>query len=140
MSDIFSVKKRSQIMAKISGSDTAPEIFVRSRLHSLGFRFRKNVKTLPGRPDIVLSQYATIIQIHGCFWHGHKGCQKSKLPKSNVDFWRNKISRNQERDSSVDKALNCLGWKVITVWECELRNEIRRENLITVLSKILKKT
>ena len=98
MSDIFSQTKRSDIMSKISSKDTKPEILVRKFLFSKGFRYRINVKTLPGKPDIVLPKYKTIIFVNGCFWHGHN-CKKGKLPSSNTDFWKEKISNNKSRDA-----------------------------------------
>lgn len=121
MSDIFSKTKRSEIMSKISGKETKPEILVRKYLFSKGFRYRKNVKDLPGKSDIVLPKYKTIIFINGCFWHGHKGCKRSTLPTSNMDFWKDKIGKNAERDKSDILKLKELGWKVIVVWECELK-------------------
>lgn len=98
MSDVFTKQKRSQIMSKISGKETKPEILVRKYLFSKGFRYRKNAKELPGKPDIVLPKHKTVIFVHGCFWHGHEGCRKSQLPTSNIEFWTEKIGRNKERD------------------------------------------
>ena len=111
MSDIFSSQKRSDIMSKISGKNTKPEILVRKFLFSKGFRYRINVKTLPGKPDIVLPKYKTVIFINGCFWHGHN-CKKGKLPSSNIDFWKEKISNNKSRDDKNSDLLVKLGWKV----------------------------
>ena len=137
MADIFSKKKRSQIMATISGVETKPEIEVRKFLFSKGFRFRKNVKTLPGKPDIVLPKYKTIILIHGCFWHGHKNCIKSTLPTSNTEFWKQKIEANIVRDKKVKQTLKEAGWKVITIWECKLKNKKTFENKMISLLKQL---
>mgnify|MGYP006286784217 CR=1 FL=1 len=137
MGDIFSKHKRSQIMATISGIETKPEIEVRKFLFSKGFRFRKNVKTLLGKPDIVLPKYKTIILIHGCFWHGHKNCRKSKLPTSNTEFWKQKIKANVVRDKKVKQTLEKAGWKVITIWECKLKNKKAFENTMTSLLKQL---
>ena len=109
-------------MASISGKETKPEISVRSFLFKQGFRFRKNVKTLPGKPDIVLRKYQTIIFVHGCFWHGHKHCKKAKRPTSNVRFWISKIDANCERDKRVTAKLRKLGWNVIVIWECTLKS------------------
>jgi DNA mismatch endonuclease (patch repair protein) len=119
-------------MAKVSSKDTKPEIVVRKYLFSKGFRYRKNVKDLPGKPDIVLPKYKTIIFIHGCFWHGHEGCEAAKLPASNVDYWIKKISSNIKRDTHNRQSLNILGWNVITVWECELKvkNKLKRLSLL----------
>ena len=119
MSDIFSQTKRSDIMSKISSKDTKPEILVRKFLFSKGFRYRINVKTLPGKPDIVLPKYKTIIFVNGCFWHGHN-CKKGKLPSSNTDFWKEKISNNKSRDAKNSDLLVKLGWKVIIIWQCEI--------------------
>ena len=109
-------------MAAIKGKDTKPEMIVRKYLFSRGLRFRVQVKKLPGNPDIVLPKYKTVIFVNGCFWHGHEGCKYFRLPKSNVEFWKEKIERNIERDRESMQALLDLGWKVIRIWECELRN------------------
>jgi len=134
MSDIFSKPKRSDIMSKIYGKETKPEILVRKYLFSKGFRYRKNVKEFPGKPDIVLPKYKTIIFIHGCFWHGHEGCKKSALPATNFEFWKDKLEKNKERDKSNIQKLQGRGWKVIVVWQCELRNitikDARLNNLV----------
>lgn len=123
MADIFTKRKRSQIMASISGRETKPEILVRKFLFSKGFWFRKNVKTLPGKPDIVLPKYKTIILVHGCFWHGHKNCKKASLPSTNKAFWKNKIESNIKRDDKVKRELKGKEWKVITIWECNLKSK-----------------
>lgn len=128
MADKFSKSKRSDIMSKISGKETKPEILVRRYLFSKGFRYRKNVKELPGKPDIVLPKYKTIIFVHGCFWHGHEGCQKSALPTTNIEFWKEKIGKNIERDRFSIGKLEKEGWKVIVVWQCELKNSTVRNN------------
>lgn len=133
MSDIFSSQKRSDIMSKISGKNTKPEILVRKFLFSKGFRYRINVKTLPGKPDIVLPKYKTVIFINGCFWHGHN-CKKGKLPSSNIDFWKEKISNNKSRDDKNSDLLVKLGWKVIIIWQCEISNI---DNRIKILNKLL---
>lgn len=126
MADIYSKSKRSEIMSNISGKETKPEILVRKYLFSKGFRFRKNVNELPGKPDIVLPKFGVVILVHGCFWHGHS-CKKGKLPSSNVQFWKNKISQNINRDVIVIKRLNDLGWRVFVLWQCEIRNKLDRE-------------
>lgn len=107
-------------MAKIRGDETQPEIVVRKFLFSQGFRFRKNVKTLPGKPDIVLPKYKTVIFIHGCFWHKHKNCKKAQLPETRKEFWENKISGNVERDKKNIRQLKKTGWQVIVLWQCRL--------------------
>ena len=122
MSDIFSKEKRSIIMSKISSKNTKPEILVRKYLFAHGFRFRVNDKRLPGKPDILLPKYKSVIFVNGCFWHGHPGCKYAYTPKSNTEFWINKISGNQKRDAATKRKLEESGWKVIIVWECEIRN------------------
>jgi DNA mismatch endonuclease, patch repair protein len=135
LADIFTKEKRSEIMASISSRETQPEITIRKGLFALGFRYRKNVKTLPGNPDIVLPKYQAVILIHGCFWHGHH-CKKATRPTSNTKFWDLKIDGNIERDKKVIKQLRKSGWKVITVWECELRT---LKGLDNTLKKIVQK-
>ena len=130
MADIMTPEQRSRCMAAIKGKDTKPEMIVRKYLFSRGLRFRVQVRKLPGTPDIVLPKYKTAIFINGCFWHGHEGCKYFRLPKSNVDFWREKIERNIERDRESMQALFDLGWKVVRVWECELRNKANREETL----------
>lgn len=109
-------------MSKISGTETKPEILVRKYLFGKGFRFRKNDKRLPGRPDIVLPKYKTVLFIHGCFWHGHH-CKAGKLPETNKEFWGNKINSNIERDKKNQYKLEKLGWKIIIIWQCKLKNK-----------------
>lgn len=138
MSDIYSKSKRSDIMSKISGKETKPEILVRKFLFSRGYRFRKNVKELPGKPDIVLPKYKTVIFVHGCFWHGHS-CKRGALPESNREFWQEKINKNIERDSRNILQLKEKGWSVIIIWQCEMKNkedkEIRFNKLIDELKR-----
>ena len=117
-------------MAAVKGKDTKPEMIVRKYLFSRGMRFRVQVRKLPGNPDIVLPKYKTVIFVNGCFWHGHEDCKYFRLPKSNVEFWKEKIGRNIERDRESMQALFDLGWKVIRVWECELRNKANREETL----------
>lgn len=136
--DVFSKSKRSDIMSKVSGKDTKPEILVRTYLFKKGFRYRKNVKDLPGKPDIVLSKYKTIIFIHGCFWHGHENCEAAKLPASNVHYWTKKISSNVTRDFQNMQLLNELGWNVIIIWECELKMKIQDSRLNSLIDEIIK--
>lgn len=121
--DRLTVEQRSWNMSRIKGSDTRPERRVRSVIHQLGFRFSLKRHDLPGRPDIVLVRHRTVIFVHGCFWHRHKNCRNSVLPKTRREFWLAKLNRNVERDKHNLKALKQLGWKVITVWECEIENE-----------------
>lgn len=122
MADNLSKEKRSELMSKVTGKETKPEITVRKYLFSKGFRFRKNVKTLPGSPDIVLPKYKTVVFVHGCFWHGHN-CRKGRLPGTNHEFWVDKIAKNTERDNRKISELTDLGWKVLVVWDCELINK-----------------
>ncbi len=122
MTDIVSRQRRSEIMGAIRNSDTAPERQVRSWLHARGYRFRKNVRTLPGAPDIVLPRWKAVIFVHGCFWHRHRACKLAYTPKSRTDWWLAKFSHNTARDSLVRSQLEQVGWKVVTVWECEVRN------------------
>jgi DNA mismatch endonuclease (patch repair protein) len=109
-------------MSRIRSRDTKPEIAVRSLLHRMGYRFRLHSQHLPGRPDIVLPRYRTVIFVHGCYWHRHKGCRYAYTPKSRVDFWTGKFSENVERDQRREHELRALGWNVLIVWECETRN------------------
>lgn len=125
--DIWSKKKRSAVMAKIRSKDTKPEWIVRRYLFSRGYRYRKNVKGLPGTPDIVLRKYSTVIFIHGCFWHGHEA--DGTMPKSNQEFWKNKIERNKQRDKENKAQLRAMGWSVMTVWECQLKPATRQQTL-----------
>lgn len=122
-------------MAAVKGKDTKPEMIVRKYLFSRGLRFRVQVRKLPGTPDIVLPKYKTAIFVNGCFWHGHEGCKYFRLPKSNVEFWKEKIERNIERDRESMQALLDLGWKIIRVWECELRNKANREDTLNKIYK-----
>lgn len=125
MSDTMTREQRHYCMSRIRGKDTRPEMVVRRWLHSEGFRYSLHSRRLPGCPDIVLRRYHTVIFINGCFWHGHPGCDKFSMPRSNVDFWQEKIRRNKERDAQEVAALEALGWNVIVVWECELSRRAR---------------
>ena len=122
MTDRFTRQQRSEIMARIKGRDTAPERVVRSLLHGMGYRFRLHVRELPGRPDIVLPRHRKVILVHGCFWHGHN-CRRGARPRSNSNFWNRKIDGNIERDKRDRKGLHSLSWKVLVVWECQIRDE-----------------
>jgi len=108
-------------MAKIGSKNTKPEMVVRSLLHAMGYRFRLHQETLPGKPDIVLSKYRTVIMVNGCFWHRHEGCADATTPKTNYAFWQKKFSENKARDERNIRELTSLGWKVVTVWECETK-------------------
>lgn len=122
MTDRISREHRSWNMSRIKSSNTKPEIMVRSVLHKAGFRFRKNVKDLPGKPDIVLPKYHTVIFVHGCFWHRHKSCRMAYTPKSRLDFWRKKFCENVSRDKENRKRLKKLGWDVFVICECEIED------------------
>ena len=116
-------------MSAIRAKDTKPELLVRKFLFSLGFRYRLNYSRLPGHPDIVLRKYRTVIFVNGCFWHGHNGCKYFVIPKSNTEYWENKIKRNKERDVREQKELAAMGWHCITVWECQLKPAVREQTL-----------
>lgn len=120
--DIVDSATRSRMMSGIRGRDTKPEITVRKFLHARGYRFRLHRKDLPGRPDIVLPRFRTCIFIHGCFWHHHEGCRFAALPKTRADFWAQKLRDNVERDRRAQEELLRKGWRVLTIWECELKN------------------
>lgn len=138
MTDVFSVEKRSEIMSKIRATNTKPELLVRKYLFARGFRFRIHQKDLPGKPDIVLKKYNTIIFVHGCFWHGHNNCKMFKMPKSNLDYWQPKILANIKNDLKNRKALRKLGWKVLTVWECQLNKNLTDITLKNVSKHLTK--
>ncbi len=131
--DRLSAERRSWLMSRIRGANTKPEIGVRSLLHRLGYRFRIHRRDLPGTPDIVLPGRGIAIFVHGCFWHGH-ACKRTKMPKSRVEYWVEKIEGNRRRDSRKRRKLRTLGWKVVIVWECELK---RPERLAEKLRKEL---
>jgi DNA mismatch endonuclease (patch repair protein) len=125
--DIYSREKRSDIMARVKATDSTPELTVRRLLHGLGYRYRLHRNNLPGKPDIVLTKYKSVIFVHGCFWHHHKGCKKSKLPESNADFWRKKILDNVARDKRTIRELRKTGWKVLVLWECQVGSSKLKE-------------
>ena len=137
MADIMTPEERHLCMSKIRGKDTKIELLVRKYLFSEGFRYRLNEKRLPGRPDIVLPKYRTVIFVNGCFWHGHKYCKYSQLPKTNTSFWIQKIEKNRERDDASFRQLEALQWNVIVVWECELKNGKRDETYLRLKETIL---
>ena len=120
MADRLSKEERSELMSHIRSVNTKPEVALRRALWRRGFRYRVNVKNLPGSPDIVLPKHRTVVFVHGCFWHAHKGCKIYHLPQTNTEFWLAKVTRNQERDQEVWRQLEAKGWSVVIVWECEL--------------------
>lgn len=134
--DRLSQHHRSWNMSRIKGRDTKPERTVRSVLHRLGFRFRLHCRDLPGVPDIVLKRHRTVIFVHGCFWHRHAGCRFAYTPKSNAEFWLNKLTSNVKRDAVNARKLRGLGWTVLTIWECQVANE---QSLKAKLNKALSK-
>lgn len=136
--DVHSKEIRSYNMSMIKGENTKPEEMVRKFLFSKGLRYRKNVKTLPGKPDIVLPKYHTIIFVNGCFWHGHKDCKYFVMPKTNTDFWKKKIHNNINRDNKTCQQLSNLGWNVLVVWECELKKDKRQNTLEYLYYNILR--
>jgi DNA mismatch endonuclease (patch repair protein) len=134
MADKFSKQKRSEIMSGVRTAHTTPEVCVRKALHALGYRFRLQRKDLPGKPDIVLPKYKTVIFVHGCFWHSHT-CKKGQtLPQTNADFWIEKLSKNVQRDRENNEALKVLGWNVVVMWECETKTN---EKLMATLTERL---
>lgn len=138
MADVHTPEIRSYNMSKIKGKDTKPEEMVRKYLFSKGFRYRKNVRTLPGSPDIVLPKYKTCIFVNGCFWHKHEGCKYFVWPKSNAEFWKDKIEKNVFRDTKNYSELKSLGWNILIVWECELKKDLFEKTMLT-LTKDIKK-
>lgn len=116
-------------MSAIKGKNTKPELLVRKFLFSRGFRYRLNYPRLPGHPDLVLRKYRTVIFVNGCFWHGHQGCKYYTLPKTNIEFWKNKIERNRNRDLAERQKIVSMGWHCITIWECQLKPKVRQQTL-----------
>lgn len=140
MPDVFSQQKRSEVMSRIRGKNTSPERTVRTLLHSLGYRFTINGpknRQLPGKPDIVLPKYDTVILVHGCFWHAHENCDYFRLPKTRPAWWRAKLMKNKERDARVERSLIESGWNVVTIWECATRTSTDREWLLKKLPKLI---
>ena len=122
MTDVFSKEKRSWVMSRVRGKGTSPEIRVRSLTHRLGYRFRLHQKDLPGKPDLVFPSRKKVIFVHGCFWHGHDCPRGKRTPKANAGYWTEKIRKNIERDAKNQAELQSLGWNVLVVWECEMKN------------------
>jgi DNA mismatch endonuclease (patch repair protein) len=137
MADTVSKKRRSEIMSNVKSSHTKPEILVRKFLFSNGIRFRLHDKKLPGKPDLKIPKYNTVVFINGCFWHGHKLCKIYVMPKTNKSFWYSKIENNIDRDRKNKRRLRRLGWKVITVWECDLKPKKRLATLQKLVNNIL---
>ena len=135
MVDTLTPEERSRLMSRIRSRNTKPECVLRSVLHRMGYRFSLRSKHLPGKPDIVMPKYKTVIFVHGCFWHRHPGCKQASNPKSNQEFWNEKFRRNVERDKRVRAELEALGWRVVVVWECEI--EKRLEEIAAELNHLL---
>ena len=129
MADTVSKEKRSEIMSHVTGKETKPEIIVRKYLFARGLRYRKNVKRLPGTPDIVFPKYKTAVFVNGCFWHGHTGCRYSHLPSTNFEYWEKKIADNIERDERKKRELEGLGYRVLIIWQCQLKSNTKIETL-----------
>jgi len=130
MTDHLTKKKRSWNMSRIRAKNTKPEIIVRSFLHRNGFRFRLHRKDLPGKPDIVLKKYNTVIFVHGCFWHQHEGCKRASIPDTNKEYWVPKLEKNKKRFEEVKKNLDELGWNVAVIWECETKNKNKLREIV----------
>lgn len=136
MTDIVTPEVRSRMMAGIRGRDTKPEMLVRSFLHRSGLRFRLHDARLPGRPDLVFPRYRSVLFVHGCFWHRHAGCRFASIPSSNPAFWLKKFNDNSERDRASIEKLVAMGWRVLIVWECGLRQRDVQQSLAWLLSEI----
>lgn len=122
MTDVVDQATRSRMMSGIRGKNTKPELSLRRALHRLGLRFRIHSARLPGRPDIVFPKFRAVVQVHGCFWHRHRGCRFATTPATRTDFWQTKFDATLERDKSTELALRSLGWRTAVVWECELKD------------------
>ncbi len=136
MADVHDKATRSYNMSRIRSRNTKPELLVRKFLHAHGFRYRLHVKNLRGKPDLVLPKYKTVIFIHGCFWHGHENCKYFVVPKTRTEWWLTKINSNKTNDAKALKALQKDGWKIITLWECELRPATFEKTLLSLLKKL----
>ena len=136
MADVHNKATRSYNMSRIKGKNTKPEMLVRKFLHANGYRYKLHDKKLPGKPDIVLPKYRTVIFVHGCFWHGHTDCKYFVVPKTNTQWWTDKINGNKANDEKATKALKKDGWKIITVWECGLKPAKVEKTLATLLKRI----
>lgn len=136
MTDVHDKATRSFNMSRIKGKDTKPEMLVRRFLHGHGFRYRLHDKKLPGKPDLVLPKYKTVIFVNGCFWHGHEGCNYFKIPQTNTQWWMSKIADTKEKDFKNIETLKKLKYKIIIVWECELKTLKREKTLYEILKKI----
>ena len=136
MTDVHSKAVRSYNMSRIKGKNTKPEMLVRKFLFSNGFRYRLHVKDLPGKPDIVLPKYKTVVFVNGCFWHAHEGCKDFVIPKTRTEWWFNKLSINKQNDGNNFAKLTLAGWKIITIFECELKAKKLNQTLINLLDEL----
>lgn len=136
MADVHDKATRSYNMSRIKSKDTKPEMIVRKYLHAQGFRYKLHDKTLPGKPDIVLPKYKTVIFVHGCFWHGHKNCKYFVVPKTRTDWWLNKINRNRINDHKAVISLRKDGWKILTIYECQLQSQ-KKDNTLNNINSYL---
>ncbi|MBU2704074.1 DNA mismatch endonuclease (patch repair protein) [Sporomusaceae bacterium BoRhaA] len=138
MTDVFTPEKRSEVMGKIRSRDTKPEEMVRKWLFFNGFRYRKNVSNLPGKPDIVLPRYRTVVFVNGCFWHAHEGCRLFVVPKTRREWWLEKLGGNRARDERNMRLLREAGWNVVIVWECALKNKKQADITLGKLEELIK--
>jgi DNA mismatch endonuclease, patch repair protein len=136
MADVHSPATRSYNMSRIKGKNTKPEMIVRRYLFANGFRYRLHVKELPGKPDLVLKRYRTVIFVHGCFWHGHEGCPYFVIPKTRTEWWTGKLNKNRENDEKARNQLIAQGWKVVLIWECELKRFNMNHTLNTLIQNL----
>ena len=136
MADVHTPEQRSFNMSRIKGKDTKPEMLVRKFLHANGFRYKLHDKKLAGKPDIVLPKYKTVIFVHGCFWHGHKGCKYFTIPKTRTEWWQNKIEGNIANNVKAIKALKKEGWKIINIWTCNLKSTNYQKSLSSLLQRL----
>ena len=134
MADVFTKKERSRVMSKVRSKDTRPEMAVRRLVHSSGYRYRLHRKDLPGKPDLVFPRHEKVIFVHGCFWHGHRGCPRAARPTSNMDFWNEKLDKNMERDRRNKQKLRRQGWEVLVIWECETK---RYKHMVAKIDEFL---
>ena len=138
MTDIKTVEERSRNMSRIRNKDTGPEVWLRKELFSAGYRYRKNVKSLPGCPDIWMAKYSTAVFVNGCFWHRHQGCRYAYVPKSRIEFWTQKFAANIERDARVEKELLSTGIRVVIVWECSIKKMMKSEEKCTEMLALVR--
>jgi DNA mismatch endonuclease, patch repair protein len=131
MVDTLTPDERSERMSRIFGKNSSPEMKLRRMVHSSGFRYRLHVKNLPGKPDLVFPKRRAVLFMHGCFWHRHEGCKLARLPKSRVDFWTKKLEANRQRDMQNQGLLRKMGWRVLVVWECQLRDTVAVSQAVT---------